>query len=468
VHLLLFILLFFFIEKVPLPNLSMAENVTKIKEGPGALSTETDAGAPAKWEIGYWYWRGWGGRDRDPGEAEPRVDIIYAQVGEHSPGGTQHEHVRLSWPERAPKANAYVAVFRCEGSACTGERLLSDLAAAYLSLKNQVVDKGPNLVGLQIDYDCPTGGLARYGNFLRGLRAALPKKDILSVTALLDWFGCPAMASHVVPWVDEFVPQFYDVDPTRLLTVSQGIAEPIDSTRWKGVFNRYGKPYRIGIASFGRLLTIKSTKKASGKKTDGITVWSESPLEMLSRHKGAFIPQGTSPAGETIARYKGDGPASVDKNGTTKLIVPTRQSILSAYRAAREMGPLCRGVLFFRYPLGEESLVLSPSELSRIIRGEELAREVLSIESHDGLCATAVCGDLLIRPQDRFSPKDLVVTVESSKELDYFVPAGLVRSKMVGSRRIEVRVPAYAGSSRIPVGRTVSREPVVFTVEEKR
>ncbi len=463
---LFFVVVFFFVEKVPLPDLGMTESSLTVEERPALLSPET--ASTMKWEIGYWYWRGRDGFGRDSVEGEPPVDIIYAQVGEHHQGGTQHERIRLSWPERLPKASAYMAVFRCEGPTCTGKQLLSDLVGAYGSLKNQAATKNQNLVGLQIDYDCPTKDLALYGRFLRGLRQALPGEDLLSVTALLDWFGHQALGSDVIPWVDEFVPQFYDVDPTGAGAADRGIAEPVDSARWKGVLNRYGKPYRIGIASFGRLLTVRpSEKRGPVRKTDKVLVWMEGPLEMVSHSKGAFAPYGVSPSGEIIARYKSGRDSSGAKSSLIRLVIPSRKSILSAYQAAREMGRLCRGVVFFRYPLGEEPLVLSPSELSRVIGGGELAQEASLVESHDGLCTAASCNDVLIRPKDRFSSRDRIVTIESSKDLDYFIPADLVQSRLLGSRHIEVRIPAYVALAKIPVGRTVSREPATFTVKEK-
>ena len=70
---------------------------------------------------------------------------------------------------------------------------------------------GQHLVGLQIDHDCPTYSLTEYARFLQGLRAALPPEDLLSITALLDWFREGTALTDVVAQVDEFVPQFYDV-----------------------------------------------------------------------------------------------------------------------------------------------------------------------------------------------------------------------------------------------------------------
>lgn len=46
---------------------------------------------------------------------------------------------------------------------------------------------GTRLVGVQIDFDARTRGLAGYAQFLTELRRRLPTKYRLSVTGLLDW-----------------------------------------------------------------------------------------------------------------------------------------------------------------------------------------------------------------------------------------------------------------------------------------
>lgn len=116
--------------------------------------------------------------------------------------------------------------------------------------------QGKTIVGLQIDFDCPTKNLDRYSQFLHALRKALDKEDLLSITALLDWFSADTKVEDVIQWVDEFVPQFYDVDSRSLGSIDGGISEPIGPKRWAPVFNAFHKTYRMGISSFGRLVQI--------------------------------------------------------------------------------------------------------------------------------------------------------------------------------------------------------------------
>jgi hypothetical protein len=319
------------------------------------------------------------------------------------------------------------------------------------------------LAGLQIDYDCPTKDLERYGRFLRDLRKALSEENLLSITALLDWFGPGTKVAHAVRWTDEFVPQFYDVDPRKIGAADGGIAEPIDPARWAPIFNDFRKPYRIGIASFGRIVEIRKTQEtpSSSKNSGNVAIRGESPLEIMAQDKGMFVRHGSTAAGEIIARFKGGS------NEMIKMVIPTQQSVSAAYNAAKAMGGFCSGVIFFRHPIGSEALALSVAEISHIISGKGAALEATIAEADDGFCAAASCSDLFVRLKDRFPSKDLVLTLRSSQDLEYFLPDRLVKARLRGPRLIEVGIPAYAGAPRIPVGRAVSRDPVKFVVEEK-
>jgi hypothetical protein len=418
-----------------------------------------------EWKVGYWYWQAWG-KDCDPvEEGEAKIDLLYVKACDYR-GGTldaKPADVEMDWPERLPKAQAYVAVFRCEGAIWTDGKLIAGLAGAYESVKGRAARRGQSLKGLQIDYDCPTKELNRYGRFLADLRKVLPREDMLSITALLDWFKPGTKVEEVIGPVDEFVPQFYDVDPRKLDAPDGGIAEPIDPTRWAPVFNAYRKPYRVGIASFGRIM-VKRTKKEGvlfSDQTGGWAAMGSSPLDLVTCCKGTFVAQGTSTAGEIIARLRSD------RIETVKMIVPTAKSVASAYHASEAMAGYCSGALFFRYPTRAESLALSPGEIGRAIAGRETMQEATTVEVDDGFCAVVSCSDLFVRLKERFPAKNLVLTIQSSHDLDYFVPDRLVHATLRGQRLIEVRIPAFAGVPRIPVGRVVSRDPVRFTVEEK-
>jgi hypothetical protein len=419
----------------------------------------------AEWKIGYWYWQGPGRVDTGTAGKEPvPIDLLYVHAGDRTVNPhAKQEPVNMIWSERLPKADAYIAVLRYEGSGLIGENIIPNLTRSYESLKRRVAEKGQRVAGLQIDYDCPTRDLERYSRFLRDLRKALPEENLLSITALLDWFGPGTRVSDVIRWTDEFVPQFYDVDPGKTVAADGGLAEPIDPARWAPIFNGQRKPYRIGIASFGRIVEIRKTPdtRSSSQNSAKVTIRGESPLEIMVQDKGIFVRHGSSAAGEIIAHFRGGS------NEMIKMVVPTHQSVSAAYNAAKAMGGFCSGVIFFRHPIGSEALALSPAEISRIISGKGAPLEATAAEADDGFCGATSCSDLFVRLKDRFPSKDVVLALRSSQDVEYFLPDRSVKARLRGPRLIEVTIPAYAGAPRIPVGRAVSRDPVRFVVEEK-
>ena len=82
------------------------------------------------------------------------------------------------------------------------QRVLSDL---------ERWSRSNNLVGLQIDYDSPTGELANYAKFMRELRDRLPDNYKLSATGLMDWSarGDPEALAQLGEAIDEVVVQTY-------------------------------------------------------------------------------------------------------------------------------------------------------------------------------------------------------------------------------------------------------------------
>jgi hypothetical protein len=130
------------------------------------------------------------------------------------------------------------------------------LVERYRAVKQQADAAGQRVAGFQLDFDCPEARLQEYARFLQHLRDALPADEWLSITALLDWFRPGTRVGEVLQWVDEYVPQFYDVGAVAGEEGTE-IAMPIDAGKWAPVFNAFGRPYRIGISVFGRIGSIR-------------------------------------------------------------------------------------------------------------------------------------------------------------------------------------------------------------------
>jgi hypothetical protein len=101
---------------------------------------------------------------------------------------------------------------------------------------------GTRLVGVQIDFDARTRGLAGYARFLAELRRRLPAKYRLSVTGLMDWSanGDAAQLARLRGVIDEVVIQTYQ--GRRTIPGYEGYLASLA---------RLPIPYRIGLVEGG-------------------------------------------------------------------------------------------------------------------------------------------------------------------------------------------------------------------------
>jgi hypothetical protein len=304
-----------------------------------------------EWKVGYWVW----GEDlvNDSANTVP-VDLLYVRAG----GFLHHQ----GWPNKLPKAAAYFAVWRHEDRGPLDESVASKLARNYQLVKEKAGKAGQPLLGMQLDYDCPTNRLKDYGQLLQKLRQQLPGEDLISITALLDWFRPNTDIVEVLKWVDEYVPQFYDVDPELQDSNVSAVSRSIDASRWGSVFNSFSRPYRIGIASFGRIVETRHGNAAKPGQ-QGIKrrfVRSQSPLEVMRQERLVPVDESVSPSGEAIRRFRvgRHQKGSVDDPGSgdgIEMVFPAAETIRFAYTAAKSMGGRCSGVVFFRWPAENDS-----------------------------------------------------------------------------------------------------------------
>lgn len=140
---------------------------------------------------------------------EPPAAIAYAETAYILSGEVRRDDpARLHSLRAVPRLGDEVQVWltvrtdRLDWDEAIYERVLSDLARW---------SRSNNVVGLQLDYDAPTGELAGYAEFLTRLRARLPERYQLSATGLLDWSsqGDPAALAAMGEAIDEVVVQTY-------------------------------------------------------------------------------------------------------------------------------------------------------------------------------------------------------------------------------------------------------------------
>ena len=414
-------------------------------------------GRPLAFTVSYWCWPAAGDRYA-AGAARAPVERLYVHVGRLTAAGL----AEARWPAGLPRANGYLAVWRADGAAVPEPAVIEPLVRHYQRLREEAARAGQPLRGLQLDIDCPTAELGRYAAFLRGLRASLPAEQELSITALLDWFRRGTGVERVVAEVDEYVPQFYDAAP---LGASLRIAEPIDPVRWGAVFEDLGRPYRIGLATFGRILRARPDPSGAVGR---VAFRDLSPLDLPA--EGLEPLRATrSAAGEVVVRQRVTRPGrhpEIIPGDVIEMVLPTPASLKGGERAVRSWGGRCAGVLLFRWPAAGESLVLTPAEVDDALAGVPLSVAPPRLVVTEGACAPRRCSDLAVSVGDRFRPDPLRLRLRASAEIDYLLPARPASLAMSGARHLSAAVPAYPGVEVVPLGRVFTRLPARFSLEE--
>ena len=128
--------------------------------------------------------------------------------------------------------------------------------------------------------------------------------------------------------------------------------------------------------------------------------------------------------------------------------------------------PRCRGVVFFRWPGWDDALVMQPDAILAAAGAAPAADPKPRIATVDGSCAAVHCVDLyLIDPRPASAPARRF-RVNSSVDLEYFLPEKKLPLRMTGASRIELSLPPYCGQRRLYLGRAVSTKASNYSVEE--
>ena len=160
-----------------------------------------------------------------------------------------------------------VAVIRIDGR-IGPDRLDSTLALQSSALVSEWRKDGVPVRAIEIDYDCATSRLLRYRDFLRLLRARMPKAVKLSITALPSWIA----GSHlldVLAQVDEAVLQVHSVRAP-----SMGLFDRDSALHWVQAWSAISPvPFRVALPTYwsrvewnqdGRVVSIESEAKKYG------------------------------------------------------------------------------------------------------------------------------------------------------------------------------------------------------------
>jgi len=167
--------------------------------------------------------------------------------------------------------NPVIVVIRIEGRSGTTQ-LGDNLAAASVALAADWKKDGVPVRGIEIDYDCATNRLLHYRDFLRLIRARIPRGMTLSITALPSWMGSNDLPK-VLAEVDESVLQVHSV-----MSPSKGLFDRATAYKWARAWSALSSgPFRLALPTYwsrvswnedGRVVSIESEVDRYG--TDGV------------------------------------------------------------------------------------------------------------------------------------------------------------------------------------------------------
>ncbi len=424
--------------------------------------TRGNPATPPPWTIGFWLWPG-ASIDATAAGTHP-FDVLYVQAGRVD--SYFKNSVSWRWPTQIPQAAEYWALWRYDPPAIPADAQIDVIARDFVKRRDEASARGQTVIGIQLDYDCPTDDLPQYASFLEKLAKALPPGSRISMTALLDWFREGTRVRELLEHTNEFVPQFYDAAP-NMEGQLRGIAEPVDAARWAPVFNAFGIPYRVGITTFGRIVF---TRKGEAQFFRDLA-----PLDVLGRIGLSTVSAGQTPAGEQRSILRVERPVilnywSLRPGDQIELIMPTRRSVLAAYGAAKQMGGHCEGVAFFRWPVSEETLVLNPAQVLGWVTSSDIVPGPPRVDAVEGNCVAVCCWDLQLRIADRLPEHAVTYRIQSSRPLEYFLPDVRIKSRIAVSSASSIRVelPALHGVGNLYLGRAVTMQPAQFTVTEEK
>ncbi len=425
----------------------------------------TPAPPPTAFTTGFWFWSGSAARQPRP---VPPLDTLYFHAGNISISRYQRPpdwSVLADIPPDLPPARQYWAVYRFDLHGVPSPKSVALLHDSFRQLAAQARYRNLPLAGFQLDIDSPTNALPRYAEYLQAVRPGLPPGTELSITALLDWFRAGTAFGKVAAAIDEFVPQFYDLEGPRESYSPPAIAAPLSAAEWAPRFNRFQKRFRVGISTFGRARALLPPNP----QHTAYYYSNAKPFDFGVRPHFALETSRT-PAGELILRYRATQSTKIeyqefDPGSGVEFVLATPESIRDAVAQARQLGPYCAGVLFFRWPSSGETLAAPPADVLSAAGVLAVSSARTELRTQDGGCAAVQCTDLLLFPDSRLSPHPAALRIRSTAPIDYILPETGVPLRLASPLELTMKLPAYTARGELQLGRIVTPQPARFTLE---
>jgi hypothetical protein len=239
-----------------------------------------------------------------------------------------------------------------EGDAVTA--MLGELAS---SLVGACVSNQVTVSELQIDFDCASSKLDGYRRWIEAIRSRLPGLPVV-ITALPSWLAEPGFG-RLIAATDGFVLQVHSLDRPKSADAPFTLCDPKAAQRAVQRAARFGKPFRVALPTYGYVVAFDRQKKFIGLSAEG--------------------PKRVWPAGAVTRETRAEPEA---------LAALVREW-------SRSRPPALEGLIWYRLPIGGDSLNWSWPTLAAVMEGR-IPRERVRAEGvrpHSGLIELSLEND---------------------------------------------------------------------------
>lgn len=258
------------------------------------------------------------------------------------------------------------------------EGLARSLQTQIVQERGRAEQAGIPVVGIELDFDCPTRLLPRYADLLHRLRPALhSERSALSITALPTWFGNSAI-EKVQAETDFTVPQYYEPQIPKTLNEFATVSRLALPERGLAQAGRRGASFYAGLPAYGHALIYDDKGKLLGtyRSMNALQAMSHPSFRLARAFPADKEGKPATPAtaiGEDIYDFVAIKPAPDGRGLGFHLVydLPTPELLRQHLALVRAQRPRnCRGVILFRYPEPGELATLPLPTVLATLRGE--------------------------------------------------------------------------------------------------
>ncbi len=322
-------------------------------------------------EVSMWYWHT--PYHIDAAEAAQLQSIgvkqLFVLAGTfRSQHGSVHMIMPQQW-EAAPSTLGVHLVFHFDATLIKEfeklpiETVASSVASGISKVSAEAEQHSVSIIGVQLDFDCPTRLLGRYGELMRRLRPALKPGVALSATALPTWYTSKNI-ELLMKQVGFLAPQYYESEIPKTLDSGATISRLSLLEHGLRAAGSHDYPFYAGIPAYGHALLYNERGSLLGMYHD-IGILSAMHQNALTLVRSFGVDRSGEPAlpasyiGEDIFDFKAIR-ADEEGHGLGYHLLydlPTAELLRSHLAALAANRPRnCRGIILFRYPeFGEPS-----------------------------------------------------------------------------------------------------------------